>query len=106
MPTVTGLLMIGREESIRRSVAPTSHVPGAFRDGGSSQRFFHDPLLKLIETLLERFRARNERGDRRYVSRSVPDYDERAFREALIQRAVSQGLHSARRCACAMTDNG
>ncbi len=87
VPTVTGLLMIGREESIRRSL-PTHELMFQVLSGTAVRvnDSFRDPLLKLMETLLERFRARNEQEeiDIGMFRVPVPDYDERAFREALI----------------------
>lgn len=87
MPTVTGLLMIGREESIRRSM-PAHEVMFQVLSGTAVRvnDSFREPLLKLIETLLERFRARNEQEeiDVGMFRVPVPDYDERAFRESLI----------------------
>jgi len=92
-----GLLLFGREPSLRRLI-PTHEA--AFQKL-SQQRvevndFFRIPLLRLMEELMGRFRARY-REDELMVGMlriGVPDYPERAFREgvanALIHRDYSR----------------
>ena len=94
---VLGLLLFGHEESLRR-LLPTHEV--AFQALSGTQvevnDFFRWPLLRSMEEQLSRFRARNREQELMVglLRVGVPDYSERAFREAvanaLIHRDYSQ----------------
>lgn len=94
---VLGLLLFGKEEALRRLI-PTHEVAFQVLLGTRVQvnDFFRWPLLRTMDELLMRFRARN-REDEIMMGMfriGVPDYPERAFREgvanALIHRDYTQ----------------
>jgi len=88
---VLGLLMFGREEALVR-LLPTHEV--AFQVLAGTQvevnDFFRWPLLRLMEELLARFRARNREEEVQVglLRIGVPDYPERAFREGLANALI------------------
>ncbi|MBC7221002.1 putative DNA binding domain-containing protein [Candidatus Bipolaricaulota bacterium] len=88
---VLGLLLFGREEALRR-LLPAHEV--AFQVLSGQQvvvnDFFHWPLLRVVEELLGRFRARN-REEEILVGMlriGVPDYSPAAFREGLANALI------------------
>ncbi|HHY47603.1 MAG TPA: hypothetical protein GX506_09940 [Firmicutes bacterium] len=89
--TVTGLLLAGKEESIRRHM-PTSEV--AFQVLRELEvevnEFFRWPLVRLLEQVLTYFKARNSQKEimMGLFRVGIPDYPERAFREGLINALV------------------
>jgi len=90
-PTLAGLLVLGRETSIRRLI-PTHEVAFQVLEGTDVKinDFFRTPLLKTFETLLERFKARVEEEEIRIglFRVPVPTYEMRAFREAMVNALV------------------
>ena len=88
---VLGLLLFGREEALRRHL-PTHEV--AFqvlqRTAVETNDFLRWPLLRAVEDLETRFRARNREQELLVglFRVGVPDYSERAFREALANAMV------------------
>lgn len=87
IPTLTGLLMLGREEALRRLV-PTHEASFQALEGTSVKvnRDYHGPLLKIVDQISDLFDAWNP-GTELTVglfSRVVPAFDERAFREAIV----------------------
>lgn len=87
VPTVTGLLILGREEAIARHV-PTHEVAFQVLEGTKIRvnDFYRAPLLRVFERVREQFRARISEDEMQVglFRVPVPDYDERAFREALV----------------------
>lgn len=89
--TMTGLLLAGKEESIRRHM-PTSEV--AFQVLRKLEvevnEFYRWPLVRLLEQVLTYFRARNSQKEimMGLFRVGIPDYPERAFREGLINAIV------------------
>lgn len=86
-PTLTGLLLIGSEESLQRLV-PTSEAAFQVLVGTDIKvnNTYRGPLLKTIEQIAESFAPWNP-GTELTVglfSSVVPEFDERAFREALV----------------------
>lgn len=86
-PNAAGLLLLGREEALHRFL-PTHEV--AFqvldaRGGVVVNDFFHDPLLKTLEAVEERFAARNQEQEVQvgFIRLPIPDYAFEAFREAV-----------------------
>lgn len=87
VPTLAGLLLIGREEALREHV-PTHEV--AFQVlAGTSVRvndFYRWPLIRLFERVEEQFHARVEEEELQvgFYRVPVPNADPEAFREALL----------------------
>lgn len=88
---VLGLLLFGKEEALR-SILPTHEV--AFQKLSGTQvevnDFFRWPLLRAMDELLSRFRARNREEELMigFLRVGVPDYPERAFREAVANALI------------------
>jgi ATP-dependent DNA helicase RecG len=86
-PTLAGLLLIGKEESLR-CLVPTHEAAFQVLEGTEVRvnEFLRYPLLKLFEYYLERFNARNQEQELEdgLFRVPVPDFDRRAFREALV----------------------
>lgn len=88
---VLGLLLFGREEALRR-LLPTHEVAFQVLSGQKVEvnDFFRWPLLRVVEELLGRFRARN-REEEILVGMfriGVPDYPPAAFREGLANALI------------------
>lgn len=87
VPNVAGLLLLGRTSSIQRFL-PTHGVHFQVLDIQGDVRVndaFHEPILKIIEEIESRFKARNEEREKivgllRYP---IPDYSPIGFREAV-----------------------
>jgi ATP-dependent DNA helicase RecG len=83
---VLGLLLFGREDALRRSL-PTHEVAFQVLSGTKVEvnEFFRWPLLRVIEEVTGRFRARHREEELMVglLRIGVPDYPERAFREGL-----------------------
>ena len=84
--TIAGLLMVGREESVRQLI-PTHEVAFQVMSGLriSVNEFYRLPLIRVAEVIRERFDARNEEEEIAVgsVSVGVPRYSPAGFREAL-----------------------
>lgn len=106
-PTVAGLLLIGREKRLRR-LLPTNGA--VFQVMSGTDVIVNDdialPLLGTFEEMLLRFRARN--GEREFaeglVRVPVPDFSERAFREALVNAFVHRDYSVLGAVSVRMTD--
>lgn len=88
VPTFTGLLLLGREEALRRHI-PTHEAAFQVLAAGGDVRmndFFRKPLVELAELFEERFKARNQEREVQVgmVRLPIPDYSFPAFREALL----------------------
>ncbi|RTG98963.1 AAA family ATPase [Thermus scotoductus] len=88
---VLGLLLFGREEALRR-LLPTHEVAFQVLSGQQVEvnDFYRWPLLRIVEELLGRFRARN-REEEILVGLfriGVPDYSLAAFREGLANALI------------------
>ena len=87
VPNVAGLLLLGRLTSIQRFL-PTHAVHFQVLDIQGDVRLndaFHEPIVKIIEEIESRFKARNEEREKivgllRYP---IPDYSPIGFREAV-----------------------
>jgi ATP-dependent DNA helicase RecG len=87
VPNVAGLLLLGREAVLQRYV-PTHEIAFQVLDakGGSVvNEFQHEPLLKSLEAIQQRFAARNQEQEVQVgmIRLPVPDYAPDAFREAV-----------------------
>jgi ATP-dependent DNA helicase RecG len=90
-PTVTGLLVLGRE-SVLRDLAPTHEVAFQVLEGTQVRvnDFYRMPLLKTFERVMEQFKARLEEDEAQVgmFRVPIPTFDERAFREAVVNAFV------------------
>ncbi len=88
---VLGLLLFGKEEALRKFI-PTHEVAFQVISGEQveTNEFFHYPLLRTMEEILSRFRARNKEKELMVglLRVSIPDYSERAFREAVANALI------------------
>ncbi|MBW1992644.1 MAG: putative DNA binding domain-containing protein [Deltaproteobacteria bacterium] len=88
---VLGLLLFGKEEALRRFL-PTHEVAFQVLAGLEVEvnEFFHWPLLRVMDEIGARFRARNREAELMvgFLRVGIPDYPERAFREALANALI------------------
>lgn len=109
MPTVAGLLMMGKEESIRRllpgATSAFQHLSGT--DVMTNEDFVM-PLLKSFDALLERFKARNTETELEdgLIRVAIPTYSERAFREALVNAFSHRDYTQLHRVSVRFHDDG
>jgi len=87
IPNVAGLLILGKEEIIR-NVLPTHEVHFQVFDDQGNVRVndvFRGPLLKVLEEIESRFKARNEEDEVSvgFFRVPIPDYSLEGFREAV-----------------------
>ncbi len=91
VPTVAGLLMLGRESALREHL-PTHEVAFQVLEGTQVRvnDFYRMPLLKTFERVDEQFRARVVENEIQIglFRVPVPNYEPRAFREALVNALV------------------
>lgn len=87
VPTVAAVLLVGREEVLRRSL-PTHEV--RFQVFGEDQTVrvnesHRGPLLQVLDSIQQRFDVRNQQRELMHglVRLPIPDYEPLAFREAL-----------------------
>lgn len=92
VPNVAGMLLLGREEPLRRFLPTCEVAYQVLGIGGEvlANDWFHLPIVKTLEAVEERFRVRNqEREVQEGLFRiPVPDYSPEAFREALNNAAL------------------
>lgn len=88
---VLGVLLFGREETLRRAL-PTHEVAFQVLSGVKVEvnDFLRWPLLRTMEEMAVRFRARNREEEITVglLRVGIPDYSERAFREALANALI------------------
>lgn len=86
-PTVTGILLVGKPEVIRRTI-PTSSATFQVLDGTEVRinQDFEQPLLYTIDKMREMLDPWNPEREFEdgLFRQSVPEFDRRAFREALV----------------------
>ena len=94
---MAALLLLGREESLRRLV-PTHEAAFQVLSGTRVvvNDFFHAPLIRLADEFARRFDARNDGQEIAvgFVSVNVPDYSRDGFREALHNALVHRDYSS------------
>ncbi|MFT0753438.1 ATP-binding protein [Synechococcus sp. RC10A2] len=88
---VLALLLFGKDASLRRFL-PTHEVAFQVLRGERVEvnEFFRSPLLRVMEEVLQRFRARYREEEVMVepLRVGVPDYSERAFREAVANALI------------------
>jgi ATP-dependent DNA helicase RecG len=87
VPNVAGMLLLGREESLRRFVPACTVAYQVLGRTGEVivNDWFHSPLLKTLEAIEGRFEARNTEKEVQegFFRIPIPDYSPEAFREAI-----------------------
>ncbi len=88
---VLGLLLFGKKEALC-SLLPTHEVAFQVLQGQVVQvnELFRYPLLRIMEEVLQRFRARYQEEELMvgFLRVGVPEYSERAFREAVANALI------------------
>ena len=91
VPTVTGLLILGREAALREHI-PTHEVAFQVLEGTQVRvnDFYRTPMLKLFERVIEQFEVRVEEDEVQIglFRVPIPNYDRRAFREAFVNAFI------------------
>ena len=86
IPTVAGLLLVGREQVLREAL-PSHEVAFQVLEGQEVRlnEFYRWPLLRVFERITEAFAVRNEERELTVglFRVGVPSYDPRSFREAV-----------------------
>jgi ATP-dependent DNA helicase RecG len=109
VPTITGLLLIGKEESIKR------HIPTA----GLDFQVLKNTDVKLNETIVKPLLAAFEKASEYFTAYnseqeveaglyriSVPEYDKRAFREGLVNAFSHRDYGVMRRVRIQIDNDG
>lgn len=95
-PTVTGLLILGTEKLLRQHL-PTYEVAFQMLEGTEVRRniFYRKPLLETFEAVSKEFSTliREEELEVGLFRVPVPNYDERAFREAFVNALTHRDLN-------------
>jgi ATP-dependent DNA helicase RecG len=91
VPTITGLLLIGKESAIREYL-PTHEVSFQVLDNTQVRvnDFYRYSLLKVFERIMDQFEVRIEEDEVQWglFRIPIPTYDRRAFREALVNSLI------------------
>lgn len=109
IPTVAGLLLIGKEKRLKQLVPGNDFV---FQHLSAMDVLANEdmpyPLLKAYEILLDRFRARNSETEimQGFVRVGIPMYSEEAFREALVNAICHRDYRVLGRISVRFTEYG
>jgi ATP-dependent DNA helicase RecG len=91
LPTVAGLLVLGRER-VLREMLPAHEVAFQVLDGTQvkTNDFYRFPMLRVFERILDQFSNRMEEDEIQegLFRVPVPNYDLRAFREAFVNALI------------------
>lgn len=108
-PTLAGLLLLGREETLRR-LLPAYEVAFQVLDGTDVlvNEFFHKPLLQTFEEVEQLFRSRvvEQEIQEGLFRVPVPNFDRRAFREAFVNALVHRDFNRLGAVHVRIDDNG
>ena len=108
-PTVTGILLAGKPEAIRRAI-PTSSATFQVLDGTEVRvnQDFEQPLLYTIEKIREMLDPWNPEREFEdgLFRQSVPEFDRRAFREALVNAFGHRDYAAVGRVRVLVDDEG
>lgn len=108
-PTVTGILLIGKVEAIQRFV-PTHAAAFQVLEGTEVRRNddYVLPILSTIEKLYSGLEARNpdRELDIGFFRLSIPEFDKRAVREAVVNAFSHRDYAKSGRVRVALSDEG
>lgn len=109
VPTFCGLLLIGKKEKLR-NMMPTAESAIQVLSGTDvrvNESFFL-PILAAFEKIMEYFNAwnREEELEIGLFRISIPDYDQRAFREALVNAFSHRDYATLGRVRVQINDDG
>ncbi len=108
-PTVAGLLILGREDILRRHL-PAHEVAFQVLEGTDvrANEFFRKPLLQTFEEVELLFKARLDEQEIQVglFRVPIPNYDRRAFREAFINALVHRDYSRLGAVHVRMDDDG
>lgn len=108
-PTIAGLLLIGRENDIRRFI-PSYEVAFQVLKGTEVRinEFFRKPVINTFEEIESLFNARVEEEEIEVglFRVPVPNYDKRAFREAFVNALVHRDFSILGAVHVRLDDNG
>ncbi|MCI8438724.1 MAG: AAA family ATPase [Oscillospiraceae bacterium] len=109
VPTFTGMLLLGRREKLREYV-PTAEIGYMAFHGTdvTANESFYMPLLGAIEKLFAFLEARNSEQEMQagLFRISIPDFDRRAVREAIINACVHRDYTRMGRVLVRLDDDG
>lgn len=109
VPTYCGLLLMGRKEAIRKHI-PTAESAIQVLEGTDIRvnESFYLPLASAFEKISEYFQAWNRQQELEHglFRVSVPDYDPRAFREALVNAFSHRDFTRLGRVLIQINDDG
>ena len=109
VPTFCGLLLIGQKEAIRQHM-PTAEASIQVFSGTDIKvnESFHLPILAAFDRIVEYFSAWNgsEELESGLFRMTVPDYDPRAFREALVNAFCHRDYSMLGRVRIQISDEG
>lgn len=108
-PTLTGLLLIGKEESLKKFV-PTYEAAFQVLEGSSVviNESSNQPILAVFEDFYQRFSALNmeEEFDWKLQRIPVPEFSETAFREAIVNTFAHRDYSRLGRVRVAFEEEG
>ena len=109
VPTYTGLLLLGRQEKIKEFI-PTAESAFIMMRGTevTANESFYLPLLAAIERMIDFVSARNSSQEMEMgmYRLSIPNYDPRAVREAIVNAFVHRDYTRLGRVLVKIDDDG
>lgn len=109
IPTFTGMLLLGKKEKIREYV-PTAEIGYMSFKGTeiTSNESFYAPLLTALEKTFAFLEARNSEQEIEagLFRISIPDFDKRAMREAVVNACVHRDYTRLGRVLVRLDDDG
>ena len=109
VPTFCGLLLIGKKEAIKRHM-PTAEASIQVLSGTDIKvnESFHFPILAVFEKIMDYFSAWNssEELEMGLYRMTIPDYDHKAFREALVNAFCHRDYSILGRTRIQINDEG
>ena len=109
IPTITGLLLVGKVDSLKRYI-PTHSATFQVLNGTNviNNEDYVMPVLAIIEKLYANIEARNSEKELEYglIRQSVPEFNKRAVREALVNAFSHRDYTKMGRVRVAINDEG